>query len=144
MVSLYPDQTCVISPLSLFFYEDWFIYLSLRGRKREKKGKREHIEGRGRGRGRVLVDSPLSMEPDMWPILQPDITTWAEMKSPLLNWLWHPGVPTSTFLKLFKNIPNLRLYAFPANPDWYTKQTFHLQVTSHIVNGYNEKEDHWI
>ena len=49
--------------------------------------------GGGRGRGRE-DDSLLSMEPDAGTLSQdPEITTWAKIKSQMLNQLNHPRAP---------------------------------------------------
>ena len=57
---------------------------------------------RGRGRGRRRESQALHWEwsPTRGLISNPEIMTWAETRSHMLNWLSHPGAPTLSLLFL--------------------------------------------
>ena len=77
----------------VFFFK--FIYLFFR--------EREHEWGRGKERGREGIPSRLHSLHSVWHRAQSHdckIMTWAEIKSQILNWLSHPGVPVFLVFKV--------------------------------------------
>ena len=91
----YFQSCCLANKIDTFNCYSWhfflkFIYFW--------EGEREKEEGTGREREGQRIWSSLcadSREPDAGlELMNPEVMTWAEIKSRRLNWLSHPGTPT--------------------------------------------------
>ena len=86
-----------VSPISLKFIFNYFLkYVFFYSREREIEREGENMRGEGRGRGR---QAGCSVSADPWSH-DPEITTWAEIKSWSLNWQNHPGSTIFDFFML--------------------------------------------